>query len=179
MKDHLRHLLDHVDEVVPPAAVRTDLAARVKERASRRRRRRRFAVAGLVVLCAASGVFVLATLQRSPMPVAAVAPDLKRKQSDIAALNIDANAHLKVASAIRQARQVRQLNARIRELDPVQQLNERCLETASILLRNADNLFQEPRQRPEAIQAYRALIRLFPDSPSARQAQDHLREQGA
>lgn len=188
MTDPLKNLLTRFDKAIERPYLRADLVARTRERAKGRLRRRYGATIGLAALCVAAAIAQFATWYSGRAPAGSL-PDTRQLRSEIEALGSDADMHLQVANAVREngpfgewavdPEPARYQGAHLgptRTIEPdlVQQLEIRRMETASILLRSADDLFQEPARRREALNVYRDLVRLFPNSPAARQARDRL-----
>jgi len=184
-EDRLGQLLTDADAAAPLPELSKELSRRVRSRLRRRQIAARFAGAGAAVILAAT---VLLT-QHNTHPSRAIGRShhvsdgipLEQLRAEVVQLASDAAVHERVAEALMQAREqtVRQRKWR-RALgttseDPARVIQEARDRAAEILVRDADRM---PPDSLHALQEYRYVAQLFPNTPAGKQAMLKLKSEG-
>jgi hypothetical protein len=172
-QDPLAELLRTADAGQPLPAQRGDVAGRVYRRARRRRAARGFVAAVLVV-----GMGVSAWLSRPPAVHSKLASaDIARLQRECARLIADADMHDQTAQLMmsRERAGARRVGA----ADDRDALAVQLERSALILVNQGEHLLREPDARTEAVDAFRRVLELFPQSRGAAVARARLNQIGA
>ena len=181
MKD-LKDLLSQVDAWAPPPPPPRDLAARVRKVARRNSRIKSSTAA--VVGFVAIGVTLISMLPshqqlaQRPQGPTTTALDSRQLQTELADLEMTAVAHERIARQLISAEAASRPGDELPALDPLAQIGAERDRAARILVRDADLRLGQPGQEARAIEAYRTALRLFPNSPAAKDAARHLKNAG-
>lgn len=177
MQEKIESLLQQADRMAgPPGPVSVGLQSITRRHVHRRRK---------VVAClsiAAAIIFIAGAWQWT-VKVGRI-NEQKRvaaMETDLQLLRAQTNATLKVVNELleRQRRQQRidELRAKLAAIeDPLEKVNEEIEKTAFIIVYYADKKWQRPSQRAAAIEDYKSVLRLFPDTRSAEKAKQRLGE---
>ena len=172
--DRLEHLLQDTDAIAPLPAVPSGLAIRVRRRAAQRTMNERIAAVLVISLGIAS--IMLWSTQRPRTPVVYQLPSSPHDEP------ADIRTHERLAMELirlrRESRAAAVARAALLEPDAVQQINEARERAALVLLGDANRLARSPSQREDATDNYRQVIRLFPHTFAAVQAEQALQELG-
>lgn len=173
-EQRLREILERAEGgMPPPPPLPGDLGQRVRGRAVRRQMARRATLA-LATLIVASSTCWLIT-RRSPVDVAATSKTIiATPATSLAQLQMEGDLHQRVADAILRDRR-QEVTAAQALVDPRLLLQQQVDDTARILVQSAELMAQRD-QRDDAVENYRQVQRLFPDSSWAVVAAQHLRE---
>ena len=179
MQERIKSLLQHADRMAgPPGPVPVDLTSITRRHAHRSRRRK------IVTFVSIAAVIVLA-VGAWQLAARVTATNEQRRivamETDLQLLRAQTNATLKVVNELleRQRRQQRiaELRAKLAAIeDPLEKVNEEIETTAFIIVYYADKKWQRPSQRAAAIEDYKSVLRLFPDTRSAKKARKRLAE---
>jgi hypothetical protein len=183
--ERLGQLLTDADAAAPPPQLANELSTRVRGRLRRRQISARLAGAGVAVILAAAVLLIqhnthpLRAIVRSPHPSDGV--PLEQLRAEVIQLASDAAVHERVADALLRGREqsLRQQKWR-RALDttsedPGRVIQEARDRAAEILVRDADRM---PPDSLHALQEYRYVAQLFPNTPAGKQATLKLKSQG-
>lgn len=177
MQERIKSLLQQADRMAgPPEPVSIDLQSITHRHVHRRRK---------VVAClsiAAAIIFIAGAWQWT----ARVGRINEQKriatmETDLQLLRAQTSATLKVVNELlerqRQQQRIAELRAKLAAIDdPLEKVNEQIETTAFIIVYYADKKWQRPSQRAAAIEDYKSVLRLFPDTRSAEKAKQRLRE---
>jgi len=177
MQERIKSLLQQADRMAgPPEPVSVGLQSITRRHVHRRRK---------IVAClsiAAAIIFIAGAWQWT-VKVGRI-NEQKRvaaMETDLQLLRAQTNATLKVVNELldRQRRQQRiaELRAKLAAIDdPLEKVNEEIETTAFIIVYYADKKWQRPSQRAAAIEDYKSVLRLFPETRSAEKAKQRLGE---
>jgi hypothetical protein len=163
----LAELLARADRAASPAAVRTDLAGRVRRRASRAGVRRAAAAAVAIGVGLSWAIWAKhGTTQRSEKSIAAATLNPDVLIAEVARLRDEAEVHRLTAEAILRLRRERlereRAAAALKRPDPLDALTWERERAALILVDRGNRMSRAPEGKPEAIAAYRRATELFP-----------------
>ena len=173
----IEKLLQQADRTAGrPARVRVDIAD-IRRRANRRRLVNVAGpVAAAAVLMIALGIWSI-TLRTTPTTpeqdkIASLENQVKQLQA-----RSDAAMSL-IREVLEQERRQQRLDKLEAELasipNPLEEMQKQVDKTASMLVYQADRLYQELNQTDSAVEAYNRVIRLFPENQWARIARERL-----
>lgn len=177
MQEKIESLLQQADRMAgPPEPVSVGLQSITRRHVHRRRK---------VVAClsiAAAIIFIAGAWQWT-VKVGRI-NEQKRvaaMETDLQLLRAQTNATLKVVNELlerqRQQQRIAELKARLAAIeDPLEKVNEEIETTAFIIVYYADKKWQRPSQRAAAIEDYKSVLRLFPETRSAEKAKQRLGE---
>lgn len=173
--DKLSELLRSVDEAAPaPTALSGDLANTVRSRAADRHRKQRvvFKTAAAVVIIAlgAWGLTVIDTRSESQEPTASLEAEVKQ-------LNAKVDSLLSIVhEALEDQQRDRRMASMAVELatipDPIKEMNRNIDKVVLNLLYKADNI----ESNYFSIEAYKRIIKLFPDNYYSEVARQRIKE---
>jgi len=176
-KDKMQNLLQNADRMAgPPGTVSVGLAGITRQHAHHRHRRKIVAslsVAAVIMLSVGiwqwtAGVGRINEQKR-----------IAKMQADMQFLRAQADVTLKVVNELleRQRRQQRiaELRAKLAAIDdPLEKMNEEIETTAFTIVYFADKKLQRPGQKAAAIEDYKTVLRLYPQTRSAEKAKQRL-----
>jgi hypothetical protein len=177
--ERIEQLLQQADRMAsPPSRVRVDLSD-IRRRANRRRL---VNVAGPVataaVLMMALGIWSISLQTIQTMPEQERIVSLEN-QVELLQARTDAAMSL-IREVLEQERRQQRLDELETEFagipDPLEEIQKQVDKTASMLVYQADRLYQELNQTDSAVEAYNRVIRLFPENQWARIARERLTE---
>lgn len=177
MQEKIESLLQQADRMAgPPEPVSVGLQSITRRHVHRRRK---------VVAClsiAAAIIFIAGAWQWT-VKVGRINEQKKvaTMETDLQLLRAQTNATLKVVNELlerqRQQQRIAELKARLAAIeDPLEKVNEEIETTAFIIVYYADKKWQRPSQRAAAIEDYKSVLRLFPETRSAEKAKQRLGE---
>lgn len=186
MSDQLGQLLREADATAGrPAAPRADLGAVVRHVARRRRRAR--TVAGGAVVVMIVGVTCALYLmrpnengsvvqrERAPSPPV-LSPEEARRE--IAVLDAEAESRMAVVERMLTMERRRVSATQQRATDPLLAVRREQDRAAYLLIYEADRLARKSEARERAVEEYRRVVTLFPDTHWASVARERLVELG-
>jgi hypothetical protein len=194
----IRNLLRQADRIAgPPPMDPLGLADRVRRLRARRQRIRIAASAAVAALIAVSvgAAFFATRLPIQPLPVNQpptlaelgapspdTRPDLDRLQAHIDQLRAEADSALalvrEVSAVLEQQRRLAELDRASASIDPRDEVRWQINQAAFISVYQADRMYRELDLRESAVESYRQVISLFPDTPAAEVARQRLSEIG-
>jgi hypothetical protein len=171
-----------------PLPIQADLAERVRHQARRRRTTRAAAGAAAMVLLAVGAVWALWPLIERPTgngagPIVAATAE----QAEIARLQekvhrLQEEVQWRTAAIERtltletQQRRLAELRRRAAEPDALDRLDQQTDQTAFTIIYQADRMYKELGLEARAVEDYRRVIRLFPETRWAEVARKRLSE---
>jgi len=178
-KDKIQNLLQNADRMAgPPGPVPVNTTAIARLRARRYHRRKIVAslsVAAVIMLSVGiwqwtAGVGRINEQKR-----------IATMERDMQFLRAQADVTLKVVNELldrqRQQQRIAELRAKLAAIDdPLEKVNEEIEKTAFIIVYHADKKWQQPSQKAAAIEDYKTVLRLYPQTRSAEKAKQRLRE---
>ena len=179
-EDKIKNLLQKADKTAGTAApIPANLAADVRRRANRRRFATLAApVAAAAVVLIAFGIWCLTGVPADQMyeqgKVAALQAEIKQLQAQT-------DATLKLVREVlenqRRQHRIAKLKAKLASItDPLEEVQRQVDKTAFTLVYEANRMYGELNQRDSAIQTYKRVIELFPQSTWADVARRRLSE---
>ncbi len=178
MEDKLKTILQNADrKASPPALLSANLTAVVLRRV-RRRRMRITIISTVAVILVAAGVCISLLTAKSnrneQQRIAMLEAEVQRLQA-----STDATLRLinKLMESERRQKRLADLRYQLAAIpDPLETMQMEVEGAASILLYEADKMSRVPEQQKFALAKYNRLIKLFPDTYSARTAKQRLSE---
>jgi hypothetical protein len=172
--DRLEQMLQDADASAPPPVVESGLVIGVRRRAAQRTMNERIA-AVLLISLGVAGILMWST-QRPRTPVVYQLPSPSHDEP------ADIRTHERFAMELirlrRESHAAAAARAALLEPDAVQQIDDAREKAALVLLGDANRLARSPSRRDEAPDNYRQVIRLFPHTYGAAQAEQELQEFG-
>jgi len=106
---------------------------------------------------------------------------IAKMQTDMQLLRAQTDATLKVINKLLEYQQRQQRIAKLKAKlaamdDPLEKVKEQIETTAFIIVYYADKKLQRPGQKADAIEDYKTVLRLFPETRSAEKAKQRLAE---
>ena len=155
----------------------------IKASAIRRRARVRQAVNATFRVAVVAAVFALAVWglsDRSTKPTAEQ-EQIASLQAQVKLLQVKADAALKLVREVlnseREQGRLDELKAELANIpDPLEEIQKQVDQTAFTLVYDADRMYRELGQRRSAVQTYKRVIELFPQTQSAEVARQRLSE---
>jgi|GEM_PF-6213125 len=177
MQETIESLLQQADRMAgPPGPVSIDLQSITHRHVHRRRK---------VVACLsiAAAIIFIACAWQWTVKVGRINEQkrIATMETDLQLLRAQTDVTIRVVNELlqRQRRQQRidELKARLAAIeDPLEKVNEQIETTAFIIVYHADKKWQRPSQKAAAIEDYKSVLRLFPDTRSAEKARQRLGE---
>ncbi len=178
MEDKLKTILQTADRKAgPPAPLSANLTAVVRRRVQRRRMRITIISTAAVILIAAGVCISLLTAKSNrneQKRIAFLEAEVQRLQA-----STDATLRLvnKLMESERRQKRLADLRYQLAAIpDPLETMQMEVEGAASILLYEADKMSRVPEQQKFALAKYNRLIKLYPDTYSARTAKQRLSE---
>jgi hypothetical protein len=171
----LENLLESADATAPIARLLEDLPTRVRRRAKRRLRAKIVTIAVLVAPLLSLPTYIgqLKTPWNAEHEAVVVTTDGLKAQ--IAALDVEARFHLRVAQEISRLDSAGKVAPAIVQSLPLETaLAADRFSAAAVLLQSADGVESGGNGNPNAVTLYQNVIRLFPDAPAATTARQRL-----
>ena len=179
-EEKIKNLLQKVDQMAAcPIPVPINIAASVRRRANQKRLQNIIAplsVAAMLVI--AAGIWGLTTRTTKTIEDKNKIVSLELQVQQLQD-RIDATLKLtqKVLEYEQQQSRLNELEAKLASIpDSLEETRAEVDKTAFILLYQADRMYRERNQRASAVQTYKRIIELFPQSPSAETARQRLAE---
>ncbi len=180
MNEHrIKEWLERVDRAAGPPAYGAVNAARIRRRVRRKQARQvAYPLAVAAVLLLGLGIWSVGT--RTPQPSAPTGEErIASLEEQVRQLQARTESALRlVQDVLAQERQRERLDALEAELasirDPIEQMRDQADRTAFTLVYQADRFQRELNQTQSAIEAYKQVIRLFPESRWADEARERL-----
>jgi len=177
-EEKIKNLLQKADKAAPAQTpVCSSLTAAVRRRAGRRR----FVNIAAPVATAAALLIIFGAWR-----LAARTTQTKQHQNKIASLQAEikelharTDAALKLIQEVlenqRQQRRLDELQTQLAAIpDPLEEIRKQVDKTAFILVYQADRMYRELNQKDSAIRAYNRVMELFPQTQSAKVAEQRL-----
>jgi hypothetical protein len=184
MSDQLGQLLREADASAGrPAAPRADLGAVVRRVARRRRTVRAAAGGAVVMIVGMCGMYLMrpnenvTVVQRETAPSPpSLSPEQARRE--IAMLAAEAESRMAVVERMLEMERRRGSATRQRATDPLLAVRREQDRAAYLLIYEADRLARKSEARERAVEEYRRVVALFPDTHWASVARERLVEMG-
>jgi hypothetical protein len=178
MEDKLKTILQDADRNAgPPAPLSSNLTAVVRRRLKRRRLRITVISAAAVILIAAGvciSLLMVKSNQNEQKRIAMLEAEVQRLQA-----STDATLRLvnELMETERRQKRLTELRDQLASIpDPMETMQMEIEGAASVLLYEADKMYRLPEQEKVALAKYNRLIKLFPDTHSAKTAKARLAE---
>lgn len=179
-EEKIKNLLQKADQAAPgPTLICSRLTAAVRRRANRRRFINITApIAAAAMLLIAFGTWHLTTRNDQTSQDRSKITAL---QTEIKELHARTDATLKLIQEVlenqRRQRRLDELQAQLASIPkPLEEIRKQVDKTAFILVYQADRMYRELNQKNSAIRAYNRVIELFPQTQSAKVAEQRLSE---
>lgn len=179
-EEKIKNLLQKADQAAP---AQTLICSRLTAAVRRRANRRRFAniaapIAAAAMLLIAFGTWHLTTRNDQTSQDQNKITSL---QTEIKELHARTDATLKLIQEVlenqRRQRRLDELQAQLASIPkPLEEIRKQVDKTAFILVYQADRMYNELNQKDSAIRAYNRVIKLFPQTQSAKVAEQRLSE---
>ena len=177
-EEKLKNLLAAADRAAgPPAPVSITLAAVTRRRTRHKLQRLTAVAAAAVAVIIAGGLWHWTAITAKTNEQNRIA----RLESDLRRLQVQSDATVKVINDLlehseRQQRMAR-LQAKLAAIgDPIAKANEEVETAAFIIVYQADRKWQQFSQTKAAIDDYNTVLKLFPQTRSAKTAKERLAE---
>lgn len=178
MEDKLKTILQNADRLAgPPAPLSSNITAVVRRRAQRRHKRITIISTAAVILIAAGVCISLLNAKSNRNEQKRIA----MLEAEIQRLQASAEATLRLVNELmeteRRQRRLADLRDQLASIpDPLETMQMEVEGAASVLLYEADKMYRVPEQVEFAVAKYNRLIKLYPDTYSARTAKTRLAE---
>lgn len=176
-EDKIKNLLYEADQTAGgPVPLSSNIAAAVRRRASRRHTANlAFRVAAAAVVLFALGIWSFNVKKaRDRQRIVVLEAEIKQlKTQTDATLNLIRQ----VIDEERKHRRLDEMRAQLASIpDPLEDIQKQVDKTAFILVYQANRMYSELNQKDSAVQAYKRVIELFPQSPWAEVARQRISE---
>ena len=179
-KEQIKNLLQQADQLIPnPDIDSVNLIGKIRRRAILRRTiRKTIPIAAAAMILIAFSIWTVAIKQTQTTQKQEQIASLEAK---VQQLQTRTDAMLNLISDVldREQKQLRLTEARARladMADPLEEVHRQIDKTAFILLYQADRRYNQLNLKDSAIQTYKRVLELFPQTESAKTAKQRLQK---